>query len=189
MNKSILLLGGTGAMGNHLVQILNDGNHNVFVTSRRHRQNRSGVTYIQGNAHDEDFLNSVLAKVEWDVIVDFMIYGTDEFSCRVNKLLKACKQYVFLSSSRVYADSKEPITEQSPRLLDVCKDEEYLKTDEYALSKAREENVLFNSEYKNWTIIRPYITYSEIRLQLGVLEKIIGYIRLFIIEPSYSLKI
>ena len=46
MNKSILLLGGTGAMGNHLVQILNDGKHDVFVTSRSQRQNRPGVTYI-----------------------------------------------------------------------------------------------------------------------------------------------
>lgn len=165
MNKSILLLGGTGAMGNHLVQILNDGKHDVFVTSRSQRQNRLGVTYIQGNAHDDNFLDQVLNMKRWDVIVDFMIYNTSEFACRVNLLLDACKQYVFLSSSRVYADSKEPITEQSPRLLDVCKDEEYLKTDEYALSKAREENVLFNSEYKNWTIIRPYITYSEIRLQ------------------------
>lgn len=171
MNKSILLLEGTGAMGNHLVQILNDGKHDVFVTSRSQRQNRPGVTYIQGNAHDDNFLDQVLNMKRWDVIVDFMIYNTSEFACRVNLLLDACKQYVFLSSSRVYADSKEPITEQSPRLLDVCKDEEYLKTDEYALSKAREENVLFNSEYKNWTIIRPYITYSEIRLQLGVLEK------------------
>ena len=31
--------------------------------------------------------------------------------------------------------------------------------------------MLINSTKKNWTIIRPYITYSEERLQLGVLEK------------------
>ena len=30
---------------------------------------------------------------------------------------------------------------------------------------------MFESRYKNWTIIRPYITFSEIRLQLGVFEK------------------
>ena len=51
------------------------------------------------------------------------------------------------------------------------KDEEYLKTDEYALSKARQEDILHRSGKNNWTVIRPYITYSEIRLQLGVLEK------------------
>ena len=71
----------------------------------------------------------------------------------------------------VYADSKTLITEESPRLLDVCKDRSYLKTDEYALAKAREENILLESMQKNWTIIRPYITYNVERLQLGAIEK------------------
>lgn len=171
MKKTILLLGGTGAMGNHLVEILNDDEHEVYVTSRSRRKNKNGVMYLQGNAHDEIFLDSILKMKKWDVIVDFMIYSSTEFCNRVELLLTSCSQYVFLSSSRVYADSEKPITENSPRLLDVCNDEAYLHTDEYALSKAREENILFNSKYKNWTIIRPYITYSEIRLQLGVLEK------------------
>lgn len=171
MMKSVLLLGGTGAMGNHLVQILSNGDFDVYVTSRSDRKSAENVTYIKGNAHDEAFLNELLVKKTWDVIVDFMIYTTQEFQHRVERLLGACKQYVFLSSSRVYADSEEPITERSPRLLDVCQDVDYLETDEYALSKAREEDVLLGSEHKNWTIIRPYITYSEIRLQLGVLEK------------------
>lgn len=171
MKKTILLLGGTGAMGNHLVGILSDGGHDVYVTSRNFRRGKDGVTYVKGNAHDMDFLNSLLTLKKWDVIVDFMIYSTSEFTQKAELLLQSCGQYVFLSSSRVYADSKVPITEKSPRLLDVCKDKEYLLTDEYALSKAREENVLLGSKRKNWTIIRPYITYSEIRLQLGVLEK------------------
>lgn len=171
MKKSVLLLGGTGAMGNHLAQILQDGDFSVYVTSRSDRKSTENVTYIKGNAHDDAFLDKLLSQKKWDVIVDFMIYNSKEFSCRVDRLLGACKQYVFLSSSRVYADSEEPITERSPRLLDVCKNADYLETDEYALSKAREENVLLESEHKNWTIIRPYITYSEIRLQLGVLEK------------------
>ena len=171
MKKQVLLLGGTGAMGNHLVEILSNGDYEVSVTSRSQRKQKTGVSYIQGNAHDDMFLDTVLGMRKWDVIVDFMIYNSTEFSNRVERLLNACGQYVFLSSSRVYADSKSPITEDSPRLLDVCKDKKYLLTDEYALSKAREENVLFKSKRKNWTIIRPYITYSEIRLQLGVLEK------------------
>jgi nucleoside-diphosphate-sugar epimerase len=53
----------------------------------------------------------------------------------------------------------------------VCTDKAYLSTDEYALAKARQEDMLEKSERKNWTIVRPYITYSEQRLQLGTLEK------------------
>ena len=169
--SNILLLGGTGAMGKHLVHLLKDKGCNVYVTSRNQRKSYDNVTYIQGNAHDIEYLGAILNKHSWDVIVDFMIYSSSEFANRVDKLLSSCKQYIFLSSSRVYADSQPEIHESSHRLLDVCNDQDYLRTDEYALSKAREENILTNSQHKNWTIVRPYITYSEIRLQLGVLEK------------------
>lgn len=100
-----------------------------------------------------------------------MSYSTDEFANRFQTLLKCTDQYVYLSSSRVYANSETPLKESSPRLLDSCSDKEYLSTDEYALSKARQENLLLSSCLKNWTIIRPYITFSDARLQLSCLEK------------------
>jgi nucleoside-diphosphate-sugar epimerase len=62
------------------------------------------------------------------------------------------------------------ITERSPRLLDVCADKEYLATDEYALAKARQEDILRTSGRNNWTILRPCITYSRYRFQFGTLE-------------------
>lgn len=107
----------------------------------------------------------------FDVIVDFMVYNTQNFKERAELFLKSTKQYIFLSSARVYANEEHPIIESSPRLLEKSEDSLYLATDEYALSKARQEDILANSGYNNWTIIRPYITYSENRLQLGVLEK------------------
>lgn len=167
----ILVLGGTGAMGTHLVSLLSQNGHDVIVTSRKKREGYSSVQYVMGNARDITFIKKLLND-HYDAIVDFMSYKTNEFYERYELYLNATDQYVFLSSARVYAGSGNmPIREDSPRLLDVCTDKTYLKTDEYALTKARQENILFNSRRKNWTIIRPYITYSEIRLQLGVLEK------------------
>lgn len=168
--SKILILGGTGAMGTHLVCLFENTNNEVWVTSRREIKDRHNVKYLQGNAHDLNFLKNVLNQPV-DIIIDFMIYTTAEFKGRVNFLLNSCKQYVYLSSARVYSDEDEIITEKTLRLLDICKDKAYLETDEYALTKARQEDVLRNSGKKNWTIIRPYITYSEERLQLGVLEK------------------
>lgn len=167
---TILVLGGTGAMGKHLVNLLAADENTVYVTTRKERSSSGNIHYIKGDAHDMNFLQSLLNK-RFDCIVDFMVYTTVEFSHRVKQLLSCCGQYIYLSSSRVYADSKNPITEDSPRLLDVSTDESYLTTDEYALTKARQENLLFDSNHTNFTIIRPYITYSENRLQLGVLEK------------------
>ena len=139
---NILVLGGTGAMGVHLVELLSQRGDAVFVTSRRERPSRKNVTYVRGDAHDNVFLQTLLDSRRWDAIVDFMVYRTEEFRHRVPQLLAATAQYVFLSSSRVYADSAEPITEDSPRLLDISTDAAYLKTDEYALAKARQENAL-----------------------------------------------
>lgn len=167
----VLLLGGTGAIGSALAPILTAQRHDVTVTSRaKMTLENDSVTYICGNAKDLFFLENVL-KQEWDVIVDFMVYSSKDFAERMEMLLLATKQYLFFSSARVFALSKEPISETSARLLDVSTDDDYLRTDEYALAKAREEDMLKSSKHKNWTIVRPYITYSEERLQLGVLEK------------------
>ena len=167
----ILVLGGTGAMGVDLIKILGERDEDVTVTSRSERKSEfNNVKYVRGDAHDTAFLKSLLVD-KYDAIVDFMVYNTEEFKSRRDILLNATNQYIFLSSSRVYADSKTHITEDSPRLLDVTTDDEYLKTDEYALTKARQENLLRESGKTNWTIIRPYITYSNQRLQLGVYEK------------------
>jgi len=166
----ILILGGTGAIGDHLAQLLAQNGSETFVTSRTHRRSQNDVHYIQGDAQDIIFLQGIL-KEKWNAIIDFMSYSTPAFEERVDLLLESTSQYVFLSSSRVYAGSPAPLTESSPLLADVSQDKEFLSTDDYALRKARQESLLHNSERKNWTIIRPYITYSEKRLQLGVLEK------------------
>jgi len=166
----ILVLGGTGAMGRYLVNLLAEQGNQVVVTSRTRTGRNGNIEFITGNAQDELFLMELLGQ-QWDAIVDFMAYSTAIFKSRYKYFLNASGHYIYLSSSRVYADSEVPLTESSPRLLDITEDKAYLETDEYALSKARQENILFSSPQKNWSIVRPYITYSDERLQLGVQEK------------------
>lgn len=169
----ILIFGGTGAMGVPLVKLLgNDKGNEVYVTSRSYHSNSGNIFYIQGNAQaDKEFAKKILLEQHYDVLVDFMVYGSNILKQRLNLYLNNVDQYIFFSSSRVYASSMTPLIESSPRLLDTCKDESYLETDEYALAKAREENLLIKSGKNNWTIIRPYITYNSKRIQLGVYEK------------------
>lgn len=166
----ILVLGGTGAMGKPLVKIISQ-NNDVFVTTRQSiESSQQRITYLKGNAKDMSFLIPILQSELWDAIVDFMVWGT-EFTRVLPKLLDNTKQYVFISSARVYAQTNDLITEKTPRLLDVSDDKVFLSTNEYALAKAREEDLLFESGHNNFTIIRPTITYNNYRLQLGVLEK------------------
>lgn len=165
----ILALGGTGAIGKHVCRLLAEAGWQVTCTTRSDRTSTADINYIKGNAKDQAFLNELLRE-RWDAIVDFMVWSTAEFRRCCHALLSATGQYVFTSSYRVYASSNV-ITELSPRLLDTLNDQAYLETDEYALCKARCENILFESNTHNWTIIRPAITYDGSgRFQLGVHE-------------------
>lgn len=54
-NIKVLLLGGTGAIGENLGEVLNKKGYMVYVTSRKYRKNAENVHYIQGNAKDTAF--------------------------------------------------------------------------------------------------------------------------------------
>ena len=166
----ILALGATGAIGSPLVDMLATSAHSIFVTTRKERPPKGDIQYLQGNARDDAFLRQVL-RDDWDAIIDFMIYDTPTFRQRIDRLLAATGQYIYLSSGRVFAQSDEPIVETSPRLLEVSSDATFLASDEYALAKARQEDLLRTTGSTNWTIVRPYITFGPGRFQLGPLEK------------------
>lgn len=169
--KKVLLLGGTGTMGVYLIPELISKGFEVVVTSRsKIISDNSMLSYIQGDAHDDLFLKKILLDGKYTAIVDFMHYSTDKFLERYELLLNNTHHFIFISSCRVFAESKAPITERTSRLLEVSNDVEYLGTDEYALAKARQENILKGSSFNNWTIVRPTITYSKNRFQLGTLE-------------------
>lgn len=168
-NKTVLVLGATGAMGKYLVPELLSLGYNVDAVSLEDMISYNPhLHYIKGNVKASGFLEKIL-KNKYDGIVDFMTYGTEEFRNIYKLFLDNTKHYIFLSSCRVFADVP-PITENSPRLLDVSEDSDFLATEDYALYKAREENILTNSEYSNWTIVRPATTYSTGRFQLVTLE-------------------
>lgn len=172
-----LILGGTGAMGVPLVKnLMLEDESKIYVTSRSQREDVLvdgfvKVHYLQGDAHDIVFLSEIFKNFTFDVVVDFLTYDLENFSSNIGLILGHTARYIFLSSSRVYANSDGPITEDSPRLLEICTDAEYIQINDYPIKKAKEENLLFTSPHKNWTIIRPYLTYNDYRLQLGVYEK------------------
>lgn len=170
---NILLLGGTGAMGTPLANILSDRGFEVTITSREDHINENllNIKYVKGDAHNLNFLGELLNNCCYTAIVDFLKYTSEEFKERIDLLLGGTKQYFLLSSCRVYAESEGLIQEDSLRLLDSRIKEEDFNTERYALTKAYEENILKSANAKNWTIIRPYLTYNDYRLQLGFYEK------------------
>ncbi len=167
--KKVLVLGGTGAMGSYLVPKLAELGYEVCAVSLDHVvSDHPRIQYLNANASDDECLKKLL-KEKFDAVVDYLIYSTDSFKKRYDILLQNTRHYIFLSSYRVY-DGQYPVTENTPRLLDVSTDKDFLATEDYALYKARQEDVLASSKYDNWTIVRPAITYSRRRFQLVTLE-------------------
>lgn len=171
-SANVLILGGTGAIGRYLVQEYLDSGYQVFVTSRKFRQsNEERLNYLLGDAQNYNKLEEWLSDREYHVLVDLMVYNSSAFSKRLNLFSKYEFQYIFVSSYRVFSDSKSNrITENTERLLDVSHDLEFINSEDYSLEKARQEDLLRESCLTGWTIVRPSISYAKNRFQLGTLE-------------------
>lgn len=170
-HNTVLLLGGTGAIGVYLAEECLKLGYVVYVTTRKNKiSNNPNLHYIKGNAKNKSFISRVISERGYSAIVDFMVYSSSEFNDCIDLLLSTNAHYVFISSYRVFATTSDSITESSPLLVDVATDVDYLATDEYALAKARQEKILSSKTAAKWTIVRPSITYSTNRFQLGILE-------------------
>lgn len=162
----ILVIGGTGTMGKPLVDLLRKDN-SVFVACRNKTGEIEGVSFFYGDANDLSFLKSLL-NCHYDSIVDFCWCSSIQFKKKYRFLLDATDQYICLSSAAVVADGVIPLRENSERFLDLCHPrEDSCDYYDYQYEKARIEDLLINSGKRNWTIIRPHITYSENHIVWG----------------------
>ena len=173
MKKRVLVLGGTGAMGIYTVPELAAKGYLVDVLSMDQVSSANqAVKHYCVDAKNDDVLRDFMRNNRYDAVIDYLIYETRDFSRRVNFLLENTDHYIFLSTYRIYDNKEHPVKETSPRLLDASEDDQFLQyaDREYSLYKAQQENVLRASGYKNWSIVRPAITFSKFRYQLVTQE-------------------
>ena len=170
--KTVLVLGATGAMGRYLVPMLAEAGHAVTAVAFGNPPetfSAPGIRYIDANAKDGAVIGALLAERP-DAIVDFLIYGTGELERRLPLMAASTGQYVYLSSYRVYDGKDVPVREDSRLLLDTADDPLIRFSEDYGVYKARGEYTLRGLGRRNWTIVRPSITYSTGRSQLVTLE-------------------
>ena len=170
--KKVLVLGASGAMGRYIVPELAKLGYAVDAVSLDAPDpslDPPGVRRVQGDAKDEAVLAPLLAQ-GYDGIVDFLIHPTRELLGFLPRLAASTDHYVYLSSYRVYDGKDVPVREDSRLLLDSADDPLIRFSDDYSIYKARGEYVLRGLPRRNWTIIRPSITFSTYRYQLVTLE-------------------
>ena len=167
--KKVLVLGASGAMGKYLVPKLAARGYQVDAVALDDYDFGCPVNQIKAQAKDFAFRTQLL-KNNYDGIIDFLTYPSSELVLFLPELLESTEHYIYLSSYRVYDGCDIPITENSSRLLDSSRDVMLKNSDDYSIYKARGENILKSWKRKNWSIIRPAITYSLMRYQLVTLE-------------------
>ncbi len=166
--KRVLLIAGGGTIGSYTAQELLRLGHKVDIICLEDKvSDDKRLRYFKEQASVEA-LAKRFEDEHYDGIVNFLHYNTVEEYEPYHKLLSENTEHlIFLSSYRVYADKQHPITESAPMLLDVSEDSEFVENEKYAISKALCEKFLNTSSYKkNWTIVRPVISFSALRFDL-----------------------
>lgn len=165
--KKALLIAGAGTLGSYTtLELIKLGwQVDVIGLEDLHFINRN-VTYIRGTV-DDAMLKELFEQKRYDTIIDYIHYPDPEaYKGRCQLLLDNTDQLIFLSSYRVYADCEHPVRETSPLLIDTVKDPHFLQCEKYAVPKTYNERTLRASGRKNWTIVRPLISFSHFRLDL-----------------------
>jgi len=136
INKSVLLIGGGGTLGTYTAnELLNFGCSVDVICLEDKVSHNEKLKFYKAKAELE-FLQDFLRDKHYDGIVNFIHYPDVSVYPPVHKLLISSTEHlIVLSSYRVYANEEHPVTEQSPRLLDVSTDKNFLYEETYAYQK------------------------------------------------------
>ena len=166
--KKVLLIAGAGTLGGSTYpELVKLGYHVDVISLEDYASVTPFLTFVKARA-DLGFLKGFFAeRGRYAAIVDFVhTPDIEALKPRMDLILANTDQYVYLSSYRTYSDVDAVVTESTPQWLDTTKDAKMLEEDDYAIPKARGERYLASLGCRNWTIIRPIISFTHFRLDL-----------------------
>ena len=112
-NMDILILGGTGFIGPHMVREALRRGHNVSLFNRG-KTNKTLFPDLKLYAGDRDGGLDVLKGNKWDAVIDNSGYVPRHVTDSVRLLKPAASYYVYISSISAYASFATPNDESSP---------------------------------------------------------------------------
>jgi 2'-hydroxyisoflavone reductase len=116
--KTILVLGGTGFLGPHVVEYARTRGHTVtlFNRGKTHPGLFPDVEKLQG---DRDGKLEALKGRTWDAVVDTSGYVPRIVKMSAELLAPSVKQYIFISTISVYDADKIPNADETAKLLTI----------------------------------------------------------------------
>lgn len=171
--KKVLLIAGGGTLGTYTAEELLRLGHKVDVICLEDKSSENeNLRFFKADA-TLDYLKEHFKDNHYDGIVNFIHYPNYKDYIPYHELLTNNTEHlIFLSSYRIYADKQHPITEMAPQLIDVVdNDPKFHEKEDYALAKSRAERFLADNPYpKNWTVVRPVISFSDRRLDINMVS-------------------
>lgn len=163
----ILLIGGTGILSTDIVNECLKRKYEVYIFNRGHNNSEidKSVKIIIGDIRDKEDVIYKFKNYHFDVIIDFLSYTERQLKQNLEIFDGKCKQYIFISSATVYRKTKkgEKITENTE-----VENNQW----SYSSNKIKCEELLADN-YKitrqDYTIVRPYVTYSKKRIPFAVI--------------------
>ena len=159
----ILLIGGTGTISEAVCERCVDLGYSVYIMNRGKTKKAidTKVNLILADIRKESIsdLKNKLNDMYFDVVVDFLTFNVEQLEKTISFI--NCKQYIFISSATVYTEKKinekyKETDEKNNCLWDYCINK--IKCEKYLEQKSIEDKNFI------YTIVRPYVTYSEKRI-------------------------
>jgi nucleoside-diphosphate-sugar epimerase len=153
----ILFIGGTGNISSECAALLHQLGHEILVLSRGRAAMPSGYRAIRADRKDPAAMRTALKGVTPDVVLNFIGYDVPEVQADYELFKGLVLQYVFISSTVVYARPPRqlPLTEDAPLgnpLWDYA--QKKLACEQWLLQRRQETGFPV-------TIVRPSHTYSK----------------------------
>jgi nucleoside-diphosphate-sugar epimerase len=160
----ILFIGGTGIISTACTDLAVARGHDVTLLNRGRRAARPGVRTLVADVRDESSMAAALQGEKWDVVVNFLAFGSDDVARDVGRFQGRVGQYFFISSASVYERPVRNylITETTPRANPLW---------DYSRAKIAAEETLLRAYRESGfpgVIIRPSLTYGETQITLAV---------------------
>lgn len=157
MSLRVLFIGGTGNISESCARLLHERGNRVAVLTRGRNPVPGEYEACRADRKDPASLRAALANQEFDVVLNFLGYDLEEVKLDYDVFKGRVGQYVFISSTTVYAKPpvRLPMTESGPfgnpwweyaRKKQAC--------EEWLLAQWREKKFPV-------TIVRPSHTYSR----------------------------
>src|SRR5512135_819974 len=99
----ILFIGGTGNISTDCAALLHGRGHEILVLTRGRTAVPSRYRPIVADRQDAVAMQAALAGVSPDVVIDFLGYDVPEVQADYELFQGVVRQYVFISSTVVYA--------------------------------------------------------------------------------------